>query len=74
MDQANAMPSSIGQEVVLTTKPTQAGQPPIGTHGFITNIGHQGIPNPIQVTFEDATSTIRYYSTTQLGLFFSVPG
>lgn len=62
----------IGQEVVLNALPTQAGQPRIGTHGHITNIGHSGIPNPIQVTFDDDKSTIRYYSTTQFAAWFAL--
>lgn len=72
MDTVSDTARRIGQEVVLSALPTQAGQPKIGTHGHITGIGHRGIPNPIQVTFDDANSTIRYYSTTQFAAWFAV--
>ena len=64
----------IGREVVLATLPTQWGQPPIGTRGFVTGVAHQAVPNPIQVTFDDADRTVRYYSDTQFAAFFSLVG
>lgn len=64
----------IGREVILVTQPTQAGQPLVGTHGFVTGVAQRAVPNPIQVTFDDADRTVRYYSNTQFAAFFSVLG
>jgi hypothetical protein len=72
MDNATNTGDLIGREVILAKLPTQAGQPVVGTHGFVTGVGQQAVPNPIQVTFEDADHTVRYYSNWQFAAFFSV--
>ena len=64
----------IGREVVLAALPTQLGQPPVGTRGFVTGVAPRTIPNPIQITFDNTERTIRYYSSTQFAAFFSVLG
>jgi hypothetical protein len=64
----------IGREVVLATLPTQWGQPLVGTHGFVTGVAQRTVPNPIQITFQDADRTVRYYSNTQFAAFFSLLG
>lgn len=64
--------AQLGQQVSLKAIPTTPGQPPIGTAGFVTHIGRQGLPNPIQVTFEDADQTVRHYSSTQFATLFTV--
>ena len=74
MDAATHTGDLIGREVVLATLPTQAGQPVVGTHGFVTSVATRAVPNPIQVTFEDADRTVRYYSNWQFAAFFSVLG
>jgi hypothetical protein len=74
MDNATNTGDLIGREVILAKLPTQAGQPVVGTHGFVTGVGQQAVPNPIQVTFDDPDRTVRYYSNWQFAAFFSVLG
>ena len=59
----------IGQEVVLTG---DAHEVDTGMRGYVTGYGTRDAERPIQVTFDDADRTVRYYDAAQFGALFTV--
>jgi hypothetical protein len=59
----------IGQEVVLTG---DAHEVETGMRGYVTGYGTRHAARPIQVTFDDADRTVRYYDAAQFGALFTV--
>ena len=64
-----AQPDLIGMEVVLTGDTHEVAP---GTRGYVTGYGSRHAHRPIQVTFDDAERTIRYYSGQQFAGLFSI--
>ena len=61
----------IGREVELTGTARGIAT---GTRGYVTGYGSRRATFPIQVTFDDAERTIRYYTRQQFGWHFTVIG
>jgi hypothetical protein len=59
----------IGSEVILTGETPEI---PTGTRGFVTGYGTRRVTFPIQVTFDDAARTVRYYTRQRFGWIFTV--
>ena len=70
MDYANEL-DLIGAAVVLTGSASDVAT---GTRGYVTGYGARSLPRPIQVTFDDADRTVRYYTRQQFGWHFTVQG
>ena len=68
MDYADQL-DLIGMEVILTG---DAHQVVPGTRGYVTGYGSRHAHRPIQVTFDDAERTIRYYPGQQFAGLFTV--
>jgi hypothetical protein len=59
----------IGATVVLTGSAVEIAT---GTRGYVTGYGARSVPRPIQVTFDDAERSVRYYTRQQFGWHFTI--
>lgn len=71
MDRATSI-ARVGQAVRVIAEPHMAGHPPVGTSGIVAAIGKHGVPNPVQVRFDNADHTLRHYSETQFAMCFAL--